>query len=583
MIKHLHIIMSSISVVVHDQTSKSETDGKLSHLLSGSVSQNVIESVLKMCSSLDEFSQHGENRRRLRALWYQNLDSIGGVPLPIAFTSQNSEISSVITNNRVFSHRRITERVEPVVTVQGCSGRPAAIMVKPELNTSKIHNKVFFDYVPKKNVPTVIRNPSQSTHMSEDSSTSPPSSEPSSEKSKLCEPIGNVIANPLPLQGSVIYINRCNNPTDNLSMAYECRVAGRVIQYISVPKKIRRNAKVWNLFRRHDRSLDEITFGIRVRLHDGEELSLPWPCEQVPSSFTRMDVGTGIGNIETSMVGEDIVGIQSALEAPVAGSDSASERINRLQPAVDNWMGDEGDSEADDADMRSRQADAADRPPVEDYLLSLERVSHPAVNQGGSVEGESDNIQVSHESRPGEADEAELIRLSGSHDLLYSSLSNIDLGGSAYENPSTSAAALAEVNAYFESLTSREIRFQIHGNCCGEGMAAQIRDEIPILPADDPSVPLPDPTGYIIARCNQVRRQQLLWTFHLQDIYMRIDGEDSVVRNGTFYIDPTSVIAPEQFRPSAGRSSACASSAKPLSRKRTRLGSSLVDEQRSKL
>ena len=99
--------MSSISVVIDDHTSKSEKDAQLSHLLSGSVAQNVIEMVLKMPSNIEGFSSQGQCRRRLRELWYKNLDTIGGVPLSKMTMLQNREV--IQPSDNFISHPRLTE------------------------------------------------------------------------------------------------------------------------------------------------------------------------------------------------------------------------------------------------------------------------------------------------------------------------------------------------------------------------------------------------------------------------------------------------------------------------------------------
>jgi len=187
--------------------------------------------------------------------------------------------------------------------------------------------------------------------------------------------------------------------------------------------------------------------------------------------------------------------------------------------------------------------------------------------------------------------EAELERLGlgvGAHAGMmlqstgYDAEAEAELRGSEYQDPATDAAVVAEIDTYFESLTSRGVRFQIRGS---DHSHMSDGGEVSILPVDDPSVPLPDPDAHIFARCLRVQRQQLLWTFFLQDIYMRIQGKDAVMKEGKLYVDPTTVIAPEQYRPSSGYSvgAANARTRKPASRKRIRLDSSVVCNQSSKL
>ena len=132
--------MNKINVLVKDHDNEGCIDNKLSNLLAGVLSQNIIDSVIRSSSlTLDGTKTPGCKSQRLRDLWIENISKIGGIPMP---SSQSNLIG--------FENERIKETVDSIESVKGCVGYPAPFMARPSFRNEISNGKICYDYVVKK-------------------------------------------------------------------------------------------------------------------------------------------------------------------------------------------------------------------------------------------------------------------------------------------------------------------------------------------------------------------------------------------------------------------------------------------------
>jgi len=76
------------------------------------------------------------------------------------------------------------------------------------------------------------------------------------------------------------------------------------------------------------------------------------------------------------------------------------------------------------------------------------------------------------------------------------------------------------------------------------GVAAVVLD-----PRDDPTEPLPDPSGIIFGSVDRLRSRDHMWTGVLRDAYVVLQGVSSILPQCRIQLDPTNVMDPTQPLP----------------------------------